>query len=227
MLITNAPLMRGVDVSVYQTKVDWRQLVIDGYGGFAYAKATEGAWTDGMHATHILNAVRAGVPVGSYAFGHPLQDVETSVDTFLRVVDAQHSPTDRLRHVIDMESLATDDNGQKIVPPNAGEWADRWCELMKFKSGSEPIIYASLFYMLEMTKQVPSVGGAAGWDFWLALYTGSPNHPAKYQQIVIPQYVAHQYAGDVDLQNQVGKWDLDAVYSDNIDVLRMPRSKAA
>ena len=194
--------VKGVDVSIYQRNVDWAQLRVDGFQ-FFYARACDGSSVDPTHDGHIAAGRAAGLLGGSYQFGHPSMPVEALVATFLAkasIVPGQ------LRPVIDMETLS-----EGHVPENAGEWADRWCELVKEQTGTEPIIYASTSYWTTMNHLRPSVGGPMGWDWWAAQYSINP--PTSWP------WVAWQNFGDVTLSGQVGKWDLDVTR--DLDALRV------
>jgi lysozyme len=193
----------GVDVSVYQPKVNWPQLRSDGRV-FMYARCCDGLVLDGMHEQHLQGAASAGIAGGSYQFGHPSMDVAALVKFFLLYCDASV-----LRPCIDMESLS---NGQ--VPTNAGQWADTWCELVKQALHVEPVIYASTSYWQMMKALCPTVGG---WDWWAAEYRGdnNPNDPPP------TGCVAWQFAGNVPLSGQAGLWDLDVVPGDSFDALRV------
>lgn len=197
-------MIHGVDVSIFQPHVDWRQLRIDGFQ-FAYARACEGAYADPSHVQHIAGARAAGIAIGSYGVGHPSQDANYLADFF-----CTHADVSELRPVLDIETLS---NGQ--VPTNAGPWADAWCERVKATLHVEPIIYASTFYYLEMCKQCPSLGGETGWDVWLAEYHASVDHPPK------TPHIAWQWAGNVPLKGQQGLWDRDVVEGESIDALRV------
>lgn len=214
-------MIRGVDVSLYQPRVDWRQLRADGFE-FFYARCCEGTVPDELHGTHLANGRAAGLVGGSYQFGHPSMDVEACAEFFLARASLIHG---QLRPVLDMESLSTGDDGKKRVPENAGEWTDQWCEIVKtalmrlfpdsFGARRGPIVYASKSYWEAMCILRPSVGGPLGWDWWNAEYVnGTPCQP----KTPLP-YVAHQYAGNVALAGQVGLWDLDAVYEDSLERL--------
>lgn len=202
----------GVDVSSFQPKVDWRQLRIDGYQ-FASVRCCEGMNLDSMHDTHIKDAKSEGFKVGSYQVGHPTQDVNALVQFFLKHA---HIEEGDLMPSPDMETLW---NGH--VPDNAGEWTNEWCELVKRAVGVNSMPYASPSYWFEMCRQCPDLGGKTGWDWWCAWYVGAMQ-PKTYQgkQLV---YVAHQCDGNIKLPNQVGLWDRDVVYDDNIDALLISR----
>lgn len=209
-------MIRGVDVSCYQPVVDWRQLVLSGDGGFAYAKCTEATVKDSMHDRHVLGARAAGVPVGSYCFGRPDHDVAASVETFLK-----YAWLDELRPFLDMEALL---NG-KTIPPNAADWHDEWCDRVKSWAQKNrpdsqlakrgPLVYSFLSYFKTTRALKPSAFGPTGWDLMLSLPDGTPDHPS----VGLP-YIAHQFACNVKMPGQVGLWDRDVVYDEGIDVLR-------
>lgn len=124
--------LKGTDLSSYVVTVGWPQLITDGYGAFMYARACDGINADMLHSTHIANATKYAVSAGSYQYGHPSHKVEDDVETYLRLVARTHATNKRrLRHVVDMETLATTVNGKKIVPANAGQWTNDWCEMVK------------------------------------------------------------------------------------------------
>jgi lysozyme len=207
-------MLLGVDVSQYQTVIDWPALYAAGYR-FAYVRCCEGLVVDPLHDKHIAGARAAGLVAGSYQFGHPSLDAVELAKLFL-----EHADLTEMRPVIDMESLQ---NG--AVPPNASQWADAWCEWVKRHAPSppsfiEPIIYASTSYWRVMVGLMPSIGGPLGWDWWLAMYLG-PSTPPPTRPIVGYPYVAHQFAGNVPVTGQAGLWDLDVVYADDLDALRV------
>lgn len=58
----------GIDVSRFQTRVDWRRAAAAGVE-FAFIKATEGGdWEDPMFKSHWRGAGRAGIARGAYHF---------------------------------------------------------------------------------------------------------------------------------------------------------------
>lgn len=219
----------GVDVSIFQSHVDWRQLRIDG-NRFFYARCTEGIVPDKTHDAHLANGRAEDLSGGSYGVGHPTQSVQELVDAFLARASLVKG---QLRPVLDIETLSRGPDGKLHIPDNAGAWSDAWCELVKtalvamfpdsFGARKGPIIYASASYFLTMCAQRPSIGGPFGWDWWNADYTGTPNHPTKLGGLDLPPYVAHQFAGNVPMKGQTGLWDCDVIYDgeEGLDRLRL------
>lgn len=201
-------MIYGVDVSSFQPKVDWHQLRLDGYA-FASVRCCEGLALDGMHDQHIADAKSEGFIVGSYQVGHPSQDVTKLAEFFLQHA---HIEAGHLKPSPDMETLS---NGH--VPANAGPWTDEWCEIVKRATGASSMPYAAPSYYLTMLAQRPSLGGPFGWDWWLAWYCGA-TQPKTYAGQSLT-YAAHQFAGNVTITGQVGTWDRDVAYADNLDRL--------
>src|ERR1700752_2318448 len=68
---TTAQTILGIDVSSYQSTINWTQVKSAGYI-FAFAKATEGLTvTDAEYYNNAVNGVAAGVYMGAYHFAHP------------------------------------------------------------------------------------------------------------------------------------------------------------
>ena len=199
-------MIHGVDLSTYQRGVKYADLgkII----GFGYAKATDAVkrgniwvpFVDPMHSEHSVGMRAVGTPTGSYAFGHPSQDMAQCADFF--IVNAWF---DQLRPVIDMESL---DNGH--TPANAGTWAEAWCQYVADHTGTSPIIYASTSYTIEMIRQCPAV---AARDFWIAAYPGDnvnpPDHMPKVPGLAPERVLAWQWTGEGSIVGVSGHVDRD------------------
>ncbi|KAK0192432.1 glycoside hydrolase family 25 protein [Armillaria mellea] len=62
---------QGIDVSGYQTSINWNQVVANGVS-FAYIKATEGTtYTSPQFSSQYIRATNAGLIRGAYHFAHP------------------------------------------------------------------------------------------------------------------------------------------------------------
>ncbi|KAK0439363.1 glycoside hydrolase family 25 protein, partial [Armillaria borealis] len=62
---------QGIDVSGYQTSINWNQVVANGVS-FAYIKATEGTtYTSPQFSSQYIGATNAGLIRGAYHFAHP------------------------------------------------------------------------------------------------------------------------------------------------------------
>lgn len=80
-----AALTPGIDVSHYQSKIDWPAVAASGIR-FAYVKATQGVgYTDPLFVSNVLGAYKAGVPAGAYHFMTADKPVAEQADWFRHV----------------------------------------------------------------------------------------------------------------------------------------------
>jgi lysozyme len=120
----------GIDVSGYQTNVDWTQLAASGVS-FAFVKATEGsALVDHRFAQHWADAKSYGLLRGAYHFFRPQLDAATQARLFI----AQLQDRGELPPVIDVETAG-------VVPADqtlAG--VKTWIEFVTSSIG-RPLLY--------------------------------------------------------------------------------------
>ena len=62
---TAKPLKSGIDISLWQDKIDWGKLTSD----FVIIKAGQRDYTDPLYEQHYKAATDAGIPVGAYWYG--------------------------------------------------------------------------------------------------------------------------------------------------------------
>jgi GH25 family lysozyme M1 (1,4-beta-N-acetylmuramidase) len=77
-MVHRVPRATGIDVSVYQRKIDWNAVADDAVQ-FAWTKATEGSakyvnYSDAYLAANIAGANKNGILIGVYHFAHPRAD---------------------------------------------------------------------------------------------------------------------------------------------------------
>jgi lysozyme len=163
----------GIDVSGYQTTVDWQKLTAAGLS-FAFIKATEGsALVDHRFAEHWAEAKNAGVLRGAYHFFRPQLDAALQAQVFL----AQLQDRGELPPVLDVE-LA---NG--VAPAQIISGVKAWLELVSASLG-RPLIYTmpgfwdtlpydpwfaanADLWVAHWGVQTPTlVNGFASWRFW-------------------------------------------------------------
>lgn len=200
------PMIHGVDLSQWNVVRSYPELA--SAIGFGYAKCTDalkrdGRWipfVDAKHDEHSLGLRACGKPTGSYAFGHPTQDVAACAAFFV-----QHAYFDQLRPVLDLESL----NPDKTVPTNAGTWAAQWLAIVERDSGTKPIVYSGKYYAEEMLRQVPALAAA---DWWIAAYgsgTTAPDHMPAVVGLLPGRVLAFQWSGSARLPGIDGDADRD------------------
>src|SRR5215213_4444512 len=65
------PVVKGIDVSNHQDRIDWSRGRADGIA-FAYVKASEGTtFADPKYAAHVTGAKAARIRTGAYHFARP------------------------------------------------------------------------------------------------------------------------------------------------------------
>ncbi|GAA4981305.1 GH25 family lysozyme [Actinopolymorpha pittospori] len=96
-------IVRGIDVSSYQTVTSWSQL--KGTIGFVFVKATEGtSFTSSTWRSYFAAACNASLLVGSYHFAHPDQDAKAQAAHYASELQAAGWRTGRdLPPALDLE----------------------------------------------------------------------------------------------------------------------------
>ena len=93
--------IRGIDVSDYQSNVNW-QAVAQGGILFGFVKATEGGTLVSQTFARNWSAMKAvGIQRGAYHFFRPASSVQAQIDLFLNTVKLE--PGD-LPAVLDLET---------------------------------------------------------------------------------------------------------------------------
>ncbi len=198
--------LSGVDLSQWNVVRSYPELARA--VSFGYVKCTDAikrvdSWlpfVDPKHEAHSIGLRATGTPTGSYAFGHPTQDVAQCAAFFI-----QHAWFDQLRPVLDLESL----NPDKTVPTNAGAWAAQWLAIVERDSGTKPIVYSGKYYAEAMLRQCPALAAA---DWWIAAYGGGTTAPDEMPKVVglLPgRVLAFQWSGTATLPGIDGNADRD------------------
>ncbi|MEP5151420.1 GH25 family lysozyme [Planktotalea sp.] len=186
---------KGVDLSHYQSKVNWKETKASGIA-FAYSKATEGnTYVDKSFAAHRAGAAKEGILFGAYHFYRPNDDPVTQANHFLEV--AMPSKGD-LPPALDLE-----------IAPNESQSADYkanvllWLKVVAAKTGCAPIVYASpSFWRTHLGKDLNAYG------FWLAEYSAKPNPPKT-----APPWLFWQNSQKGHVAGIVGMVDVDTASS--------------
>lgn len=175
--------MRGIDVSRFQTSVDWQTARASGVN-FAFIKATEGGdGLDPMFATHWQAAGRAGVLRGAYLFYYHCRSPEDQARWFFRHVPRTPGA---LPPVLDMEWTPTSPTC-KIRREASVIRADarRLIALLTDHYGTRPILYTTVdFY------EDNALGQLGGVDFWLRSVAAHPSDRYHGQSWTFWQYSA-------------------------------------
>lgn len=175
--------VRGIDVSRFQTPVDWETARAAGVN-FAFIKATEGGdGLDPMFATHWQAAGRAGVRRGAYLFYYHCRAPEDQARWFFRHVP--RTPGD-LPPVLDMEWTPTSPTCTlRRDPAVIRADARRLVALLADHYGTAPILYTTVdFY------EDNAMGQLGGVEFWLRSVAAHPSDRYPGEQWRFWQYSA-------------------------------------
>ncbi len=172
------PTIKGMDVSYYDTSVDWtmaRQAGID----FAFIRATDGTqYIDSKFPSYWAGARAAGVIRGAYQFFRPAEDPIAQADLLLsKIMPIQ--PGD-LPPVLDVEV-----NGG-LTQTQVAAAVHAWVDHVTAAIGRPPIIYAGLYSWHDLTGSADLTSS----PLWVAQYTTAacPNIPVPWMQWMFWQH---------------------------------------
>lgn len=200
-LSPSAYAVHGIDVSRWQSDIDWRQARASGVS-FAYIKATEGGdMLDPMFRAHWDGAGQAGVPRGAYHFFYLCRPAVEQARWFIENV-----PRDRraLPHVLDMEW--TPHSPTCTRRPDGAflrAEADRFLDMLEDHYGKRPVIYAPLDFYHDT-----GIGALPDTEFWVRSVAGHPSKTYPGADWTLWQYTSTGLvpgiAGGVDINVYAG-----------------------
>lgn len=131
--------LHGIDVSKWQSKIDWKRVKDMKVGSvafsFAFIKATEGSWrSDKQFAANWENVRRHGLIRGAYHFFLPQINPRVQAANFIRVVTLKSGD---LPPVIDVE----ESNGMSIEQVRKG--TKTFMDILEKHYGVKPILYTN------------------------------------------------------------------------------------
>jgi lysozyme len=175
--------VHGIDLSRFQTNVDWGQARANGVN-FAFIKATEGGdLVDPMFADHWRNAGRAGVRRGAYHFFYHCRPAIEQARWFIKHVPRTAGA---LPPVLDMEWTPTSPtctirrDGETIRAE-----ARSFIEAVTAHYGQPPIIYTTVDFFEDT--ELWRVSGA---EFWLRSVAAHPRDVYAGQSWTFWQYTS-------------------------------------
>lgn len=175
--------VHGIDVSRYQTNVDWRTARANGVN-FVFIKAIEGVENvDPMFRDHWNAAGRAGVPRGAYHFFYHCAPAAQQARAFIRTVPRVAGA---LPPVLDMEwtpfspTCTTRRDGATIRSE-----VRIFLDIVSAHYGKRPVIYTSVDFYRDN-----DLGQVHGVDFWLRAVAKHPSDLYPDQNWTFWQYTS-------------------------------------
>jgi lysozyme len=188
--------VHGVDVSRWQTNIDWATLRTQG-ANFAYIKATDGGdHLDPMFKTNWRQAKEAGIRHGAYHFFYWCRSASEQADWFIRNVPRD---PDALPPVIDVEYNHLSNCKMRLSTARVLEKMQVFMDRLERHYGQRPVIYTAPDFYKDHLR-----GQFRDYPFWLRSVAA---HPSK----VYPdrKWVFWQYSGSGLSQGVKGKIDLN------------------
>lgn len=155
----------GIDVSQYQSDIDWDALAASNEVEFAYIRVGNGLGTDTKFARNWPAARRVGLKRGAYQYFRPGMDALEEAQHYLALIDdAGGYLADDLPPMIDVET-SDDQSSATIV-----EAVRIWVEYVEQETGMRPVIYTGSYFWDD------NVGSDAFSDYhvWTPHYTDNP-----------------------------------------------------
>lgn len=184
-------IVNGIDISQYQSNVDWKQVKASGVKFVLLRCACRGYGTgalvkDTKFKDHIQGALKAGLDVGVYIFSQATNKAEAveEANKLLECVD-EYKDKVTLPLILDFE-YASDykgDNTGRLYKANlsksqATEVCRAFCERIE-NAGYVPMVYANATML---KNKVDGEALAADYPIWLAHYTVDPTiYEGPYQ----------------------------------------------
>lgn len=190
--------IHGIDVSKFQTTVDWQTAQANGVS-FAFIKATEGGdQIDPLFSQHWRGAARAGVPRGAYHFFYHCRPAIEQARWF--IANVPRSPK-ALPPVLDMEWTPTSPTCRiRNSPEYIRSEAQIFIAALQSHYGQRPILYTAIDFFQD--NELWRVQGA---DFWLRSVAAHPSDLYAGQK-----WTFWQYSGTGQVPGIAGKVDLNA-----------------
>ncbi len=163
----------GIDVSVYNQRIDWAQVYAAGYR-FAAVRATLGEKPEGVDANFAINfdgARKAGMLVTAYHVIKPKYSAASQMD---RLFSTLAGRVPDLPLVMDVE--VTDDIADRAVISRV---VRECCQITAAQSNRNPIIYTAQYFWNDNILTAPDW---SQYDLWIANYgVTSPNLPRDWK----------------------------------------------
>lgn len=169
-------MKRGIDVSVFQSGINWGKVKSDGIG-FAMIKATQGRseqnaslrlFTDSYFIRNMLGAGKAGIEIGVYHYltAQTVGEAIEEADYFLSVI-APYRNAINLYAAVDVESKYLPNNKTLLT-----QIVHAFCKKV-MANGYTPIVYTNPNFLKNRLNDIGI------WKLWLALWRDKKNVPTK------------------------------------------------
>lgn len=161
-------MITGIDVSSYQSVIDWQRVKAAGIG-FCMVKLTEGVRSINQLAhAQAVDAQEHGIKVGYYHFGHPesAQGAQSEAAFFLERIRRSDIPTADIIPAIDVEQYSL--NGKPVAVPHLEQWIKDFCGSLQTGGLDRVMVYSNPSYLDSYLGKSHTLGNM---PLWLSEYS--------------------------------------------------------
>lgn len=176
--LTGGDAVKGIDVSVWQGRIDWDQVKESGVefvmirvGGRGLSEGL--IYNDDNAQEYYEGATAAGLKVGAYFFSQSVT-VEEAVEEAEFVLNAVKSWDVQMPLVYDWEYMGEDVRTADTDSRTLTDMAKAFCDTIE-AAGYEPMIYFGRSQSMEMM----NLEELTDYRFWLAMYSTIMDYPYK------------------------------------------------
>lgn len=202
-----AILMKGIDVSRYQTNVDYSKVKAAGYD-FVIIRAGIGTSADPMFNTHYMNAKKAGLYVGAYWYCYKKTTVQGAKEEAEACKKAIAGKVLEMPVYYDVEERTTMNTGKQ----NVSAMCKAFCTIME-QAGW----FCGIYGGQELAQNYLTDDLKNGKAFWLAQYLKTPRYTGQYgmwQFGVAGAKAGNNPTGVKAVPGVSGECDMDYCYVD-------------
>ena len=176
--LTGGDAVKGIDVSVWQGRIDWNRVKESGVefvmirvGGRGLSEGL--IYNDDNAQEYYEGATAAGLKVGAYFFSQSVT-VEEAVEEAEFVLNAVKSWDVQMPLVYDWEYMGEDVRTADTDARTLTDMAKAFCDTIE-EAGYEPMIYFGRSQSMEMM----NLEELTDYPFWLAMYSTIMDYPYK------------------------------------------------
>lgn len=202
---TAGPYERGIDVSAYQGKINWKKVAESGVtfaiirvAGRGYGSAGS-LYDDKLAQDNYKGAKKAGLKIGAYFFSQAISPEEAVEEAEYLLEKTADWELD-MPLVYDWEYISEEARTANVDQQTLTDCMIAFCQRIK-EAGKTPMIY----FNPNHAKRMFHIEQVVDYDFWLAMYTDWMTYPYKFHM--------WQYTNAGSVPGVKGNVDINLLFS--------------
>ena len=162
--------MKGIDISVYQSNIDWAKVAAAGVA-FCLIQLTQGVgYTNPIDHAQSVAAQAAGIKIGYYHYGHPEKNsAKDEASHFISVIRNNAIPTADIIPALDVEQYYANGVEQKVPYNTLEQWVNDFCAVMADNGFPKVMLYSNPSYL---NANLPAGHSLGSMPLWISEYAG-------------------------------------------------------